>query len=189
MRNEILIDELNTLRTELERKRREAEENGQDGFGGYDPVDPVLDILIDAYVFGTFDANDSLETTIEPDEEDMYATIFRDTADKDFKQRVEEYARTGSVADIMRVAETEVTRDYNEGAVQTAIKSGKDAMKRWETMKDDRVRDTHDYLQGVRVPVEARFYTYDGDNAELPGGFELAENNCNCRCWVVIEPT
>lgn len=53
-------------------------------------------------------------------------------------------------------------------------------------MMDDRVRDTHSYLEGMEVPYNARFYTYDGDSAEAPGMFSLPENNINCRCVVEI---
>jgi uncharacterized protein with gpF-like domain len=58
--------------------------------------------------------------------------------------------------------------------------------KRWRTMNDDRVRDTHDYLEGMVVPFSERFYSYDGDSAEYPGGFALPENNINCRCVVEV---
>ena len=187
MRNELLIDELNNIRADLTDRVRIARERGEKGIDVQYAVDTVLDLLIMAYAFGSDDANDALGTDVEPDGNEMYETIYRKVADKDFRDRVAEYAVAGSVDDIMRVAETETTRDYNDAAVQTAIRSGVPAMKRWQTMKDDRVRDTHDYLQGIRVPVEARFYTYDGDSAAEPGGFTLAENNCNCRCWLTIE--
>jgi hypothetical protein len=53
-------------------------------------------------------------------------------------------------------------------------------------MQDDRVRDTHDYLEGMVVPFSSRFYTYDGDSADYPGGFTLPENNIGCRCVVEV---
>jgi hypothetical protein len=49
-------------------------------------------------------------------------------------------------------------------------------------MDDDRVRDTHMFLEGVEVPMGERFYTFDGDSAMIPGDFALPENNINCRC-------
>lgn len=58
--------------------------------------------------------------------------------------------------------------------------------KEWMTMMDDKVRDTHDYLEGMKVPLDAMFMTFDGDQAEAPGGFELAENNVQCRCWLKL---
>lgn len=51
-------------------------------------------------------------------------------------------------------------------------------------MEDDKVRDTHDYLEGMSVGIDEEFYTYDGDHALYPGGFENAQNNVNCRCFL-----
>ena len=59
-------------------------------------------------------------------------------------------------------------------------------MKQWQTMRDGRVRDTHSYLQSAMVNLDDKFYTFDGDSALYPGGFELPENNVNCRCWIVL---
>jgi hypothetical protein len=50
---------------------------------------------------------------------------------------------------------------------------------------DNRVRDTHFYLEGMTVDINDKFYTYDGDSAYRPGGFEKAENNCGCRCLLM----
>ena len=84
---------------------------------------------------------------------------------------------------ILRVLETEGHRIYNEGGFARAGDCGA-KYKQWQTMADDKVRDTHSYLSGVKIPIDEKFYTYDGDSALLPSGFELAENNVNCRCWV-----
>ena len=51
-------------------------------------------------------------------------------------------------------------------------------------MMDDKVRDTHSYLQSKKVPIGEEFFTYDGDSALYPGGFKSAENNVNCRCFL-----
>ena len=60
--------------------------------------------------------------------------------------------------------------------------------KQWRTMEDERVRDTHVYLDGVKAASDERFYTYDGDSARFPGDFSKAQNNINCRCWIDIVP-
>jgi hypothetical protein len=49
---------------------------------------------------------------------------------------------------------------------------------------DDRVRDTHDPLEGVTVDWDEEFYTWDNDHAPYPGAFEKPENSVNCRCWL-----
>ena len=84
---------------------------------------------------------------------------------------------------IAKVIETEAHRMYNNGSRDRALKAGA-KYKKWMTMGDDRVRDTHDYIAGERIPIDERFYTYDGDSALMPGGFDAAENNVNCRCWL-----
>lgn len=69
-------------------------------------------------------------------------------------------------------------------AVSYSEETGLVPHKVWQTMRDDRVRDTHQYIEGVEVPIDAWFYTYDSDMARFPGDFELPENNCNCRCEI-----
>lgn len=54
--------------------------------------------------------------------------------------------------------------------------------KKWRTMKDDRVRETHWYIDDWEVPMDGTFVTIDGDTARFPGDFSLPENNVNCRC-------
>ena len=56
--------------------------------------------------------------------------------------------------------------------------------KVWATMEDERVRTTHEFLDGVGVPLDTLFFTIDGDSARYPGDFTKAENNCGCRCWL-----
>lgn len=88
---------------------------------------------------------------------------------------------TNLLDSIIRIAETETHRDSNEAALETAINGGA-TTKTWLTMADDRVRDTHIYLENVTVGIDEDFYTYDGDHAPAPGLFSLPENNINCRC-------
>ncbi len=87
--------------------------------------------------------------------------------------------------DLIRKAETETHRDANTAALETAKKAGA-KNKTWVTMLDDKVRETHAYLEGMTVPIGDDFYTYDGDHAPAPGLFDLAENNVNCRCELVF---
>ena len=56
--------------------------------------------------------------------------------------------------------------------------------KVWATMEDERVRETHNFLDGVSVPLGTLFVAIDGDSARYPGDFTKAENNCSCRCWL-----
>ena len=103
---------------------------------------------------------------------------------KTFRDRITE---DSTVDEVERIIDTESHRDYNTGVYEAAKASGiLGLQKQWQTMRDNRVRDTHDYLLGMKVGLDDRFYTYDGDSALYPGGFELPENNVNCRCWVIL---
>lgn len=92
--------------------------------------------------------------------------------------------------EIQRVVDTEYHRMYNTGAYDTATEmenEGYPVMKRWITMGDDRVRDTHSYIDDELVPLDEEFYTYDGDSAMFPGDFSNPANNINCRCICTYE--
>lgn len=110
-------------------------------------------------------------------------SIFRKFDGKDFTDRVREYAELGQASEILRVVETDGNRVYNTGGVEGAKSVGAES-KTWRTMLDDRVRESHDYLEGTTVGIDEKFYTYDGDSARYPGDFELPENSINCRCWL-----
>lgn len=110
-------------------------------------------------------------------------SIFRKFDGKDFTDRVREYAELGNANEILRVVETDGNRVYNTGGVEGARTEGA-KNKTWNTMLDDRVRDTHDPLQGVTVGIDDKFVTWDGDEARYPGDFADPSNNVNCRCWL-----
>lgn len=82
--------------------------------------------------------------------------------------------------------EAEANRCWNTGFIEAG--KGEDGLlKTWETMGDDRVRLTHDYLEGKTIPFDEEFITIGGDSAMAPGMFEDATNNCNCRCWLTYK--
>ena len=156
-----------------------------------DRIDEILDMLIMAYVFGTEDADEELTVTESVVTDEMYAAVWKTIADKNWEQRVREYFDdpNGTVDDIMRVVETDTNRIYNDAVLNVGTKvaeSGTAVSKTWNTMLDDRVRDTHDYIESVTVPIDRRFYTYDGDSARYPGDFTLPKNNINCRCSITL---
>lgn len=150
--------------------------------GEYDE-DTVLDLLIMSYAFGHDNANEMLDLDNEVDSEKMLASIYKDIAGEDYTERLEKSLKN-DFDGLQRLLETEVTRNYNQAIFDCAIESGLYPKKRWETVLDDRVRDTHDYLEGVEVGLEEPFFTYDGDSAMFPCDFSLASNNVNCRCSI-----
>ena len=151
-----------------------------------DIIDEMLDLFLLAYAQGNAVTSENLSFDWTPTVDDAMETVDKEVAGKTWRQRVEEYfSNNGSVDDLVRIAETEVHRDANEAALSTAKRAGA-TQKTWMTMMDERVRDSHQYLEMMTVGIDEDFYTYDGDHAPAPGLFDLAENNVNCRCELVF---
>ena len=163
-------------------------------------VDVVWDFLEYCYVLGLRAATEEvgqLAEDVKPflpkdyddltDDEKKVADreIFRKFDNKDFQDRVNQYAELGNAADIIRVVETDGNRVYNYGGLNGATKAGA-KYKTWETMMDEKVRDTHSFLEGIKVPIQDKFVTYDGDEADIPCGFSNPASNVNCRCWLTF---
>lgn len=168
-----------------------------------DRIDEILDILLMEYIYGNEDANEMLgiavdwsDTTItlgteayRIDQDRMNDAINAVIADKTWKERVRDWYESGNGTpdDIIRIIETESHRVYNDSILDVGEQAEADTggvTKTWFTMADDRVRDTHEPLEGVTVPYHERFYTFDNDSAMAPGGFSDPQNNINCRCSI-----
>ena len=162
-------------------------------------VDVVWDLLEYLYVLGYRTATEEVGDLAEDarpflpnDYDDLDGakkteadkTIYKKFDNKDFRDRVSQYAELGNAGDIIRVVETDGNRVYNTGGLN-AVK-GVAKYKTWNTMEDERVRDTHFFLSDITVPVEDKFVTYDGDEADAPCGFTDPSNNVNCRCWLTF---
>lgn len=191
------FEQLETLRSELE----------DDFSGGIEErkrnkkrrIDEILEMLIIAYMFGNESGNYMLSGETAPTQDDeelpipirvdsMNGSIFRKIADKTWEERVSEYLddEAGTVDEIIRVVDTDLNRVYNDSILDVGERADGTVMKTWVTMMDERVRDTHDYLQSTSVPIDSRFYTFDGDSARYPGDFTLPQNNVNCRCRISL---
>lgn len=104
------------------------------------------------------------------------------------KQRLKDHLlnRDGA-SSIERLMNTEWHRMTNEGINGFGNLYGMpNITKHWVTMRDDKVRDTHDYLEGTEVPFNEDFYTYNGDHAPFPVMFGVPEEDVNCRCIVEL---
>ena len=155
-----------------------------------DIIDELLDLFLLAYADGATATNIELGLDAMPSVDAMDAAVNRVIAGETWRERVNGYYESGgNLYDIRRIAETDATRIYNEGALDAVVANNATATasKRWVTMMDDRVRDTHEYLEGMIVPYDADFYTYDGDHAPAPGMFSLPQNNINCRCIIEVK--
>lgn len=151
-----------------------------------DIIDELLDLFLLSYAMGNSVTNDNLSSDWMPPVDEVMSTVNEKVAGKTWRDRVSEYFRNGgTVDDIVRIAETETHRIANTAALNTAKRGGA-TQKTWATMLDDKVRETHDYLEGVTVGIDDDFITYDGDRASAPGLFALAQNNVNCRCELIF---
>ena len=188
------FDELNTFRQMVTRYKTEPLTQSEREKQREDIDDYIEFLLIEAYVYGNVQAMQDLGLLdLDPkdliDEDEMRRVIDEKIADKTYKQRIEEYLddENSTIDDFQRVAETDATRVYNAGVVDGGKASGvPGVMKQWITMEDERVRSTHEYLQSMTVPLDADFWTWDGDHARAPGLFALPENNINCRCTLSL---
>lgn len=173
-------DELNEIRTRIEGTAVTAED-GVKTYSREKLIDIVYEFLEMSWTMGVDNVNENLSTSFAPQDAEMRSEINRKIAGKDYKERLTEYAEKGDIESIMRVVDTDSHRLLNTASYSTAKKAGA-RYKTWVTMEDDRVRDTHAYLQAITIPIDDYFVTYDGDKALRPGDFELPENVINCRC-------
>ena len=180
------MDELNRVDSEIRERFGNESLQKRDKRDEEDIIDELLDLFLLAYAMGNSVTNDNLSSNYEPSVDDVMKVVDAEVAGKTWRERVEDYFSSGGTgADIARIADTEMHRIANTAALDTAKRAGA-TNKTWVTMMDDRVRDTHDYLEGETVGIDDDFYTYDGDHASAPGLFELAENNVNCRCELLF---
>lgn len=82
-----------------------------------------------------------------------------------------------------RIARTEVLRSSNFASTAAYEISGVVPEREWVSTPDDRVRETHDKMDGQRVAIDEPFTLPDGGGSAMyPGDFGLAEEDINCRC-------
>lgn len=117
---------------------------------------------------------------------DRYDTMARRIAkslDGDYKKAV-------------RIVRTEAGRVREAGHLESgkeindALKDGTTNMrmvKKWVTMKDGRVRDTHSSMNGVTVAMDEEFELPSGVKTMAPKQSGVAAEDINCRCFVKYE--
>ena len=155
-------------------------------------IDDLLSMLILAYNAGMDATAQNLDADLSVDLDALEDALYTSIDGKTFEQRVQEYVLAQDMAGLSVVAASEYHRLYNagayDGAQQFVLTQGLGITKRWVTVRDDRVRETHRYLEGMSVDVDEEFYTSDGDHAPYPGAFRKAKNNVGCRCIVIYDP-
>ena len=167
------VDELNALRGDLERYK-----------GDKGKMRELLDDwLLLAYADGKTDVEDQLRGESKASVDRIRDVMYAKVGGKTVLERLEEDKELDDIEDLYLLFANERNRVYNTAANDTA-KTLEAKYKTWNTMKDPRVRDTHDYLEGMTKPMNEPFYTYTGDSAQHPGAFGVAEQDINCRCWL-----
>lgn len=178
-------DELNLLRSSAEDLLREYRKS-HDRKAVNRWCDYMEFVLCLVYAYGWRDAEEIVGIVPFKDGLDDKA-VNLDIKGETWRDRIYEQLDADSIDGILRIIDTEAHRDYNTGVSDAGEESGVSGIKKqWLTMLDEKVRDTHSYLEGVVVNLEDKFYTFDGDSARFPGDFSLPENNVNCRCGIAL---
>jgi hypothetical protein len=155
-------------------------------------TDDVLSFLINAYKLGIANASIMLDYSLSVNVNLMEYAIYQTIDGKDFADRVAAHVIARDLQGLQTLVESEYHRVYNaavhDGATTYVDEGNLGVSKTWYTVRDDKVRETHSYLEGRTVSLEEEFFTFDGDHAPYPGGFTKAENNVNCRCIVKLQP-
>lgn len=178
------FDEINKLMSESAKET----ENSDTKARARKIADDLLSILILSYKYGVSEVEKALNVDVEDDIDEMYEIIFCKIDGKTFEDRVEDHIEEEAQGRLKNLAESEAHRVFEAAGFNTARKAekqGRHIGKYWDTMQDLRVRETHVYLQGAVVGLNEEFYTFDGDHAMYPGGFQNVENNAGCRCHVI----
>ncbi len=150
--------------------------------------DDILDFLLDMYLLGFLSTG--LPDIGEPDPARIRAVLYQEIAGENIIDRILKHIEEDSAPLFGMLIESEAHRVSEQGgrdAAKNCERAGHGVFKIWNTMEDDRVRATHDYIQGYRAPIDVPIYTFDGDYAQCPGGFQNVENNAGCRCWLTYE--
>ena len=164
-------------------------------------INIVNEHLEDGYLEGYASVGYMLKDDVNRQPDIAKIIVARDkiVAGENINDRLRAYFESHDVEAIMAVFTTEYHRMYNTGAEDRAkdvektlvdagllgiLAVGSLVQKKWVTVGDDKVRDTHISISGQTVPLSESFVANDGDTAMFPGGFSKPQNNVNCRCTI-----
>lgn len=176
-------DEINALESKAEAAQTRYKNGDKDAIDNF--IDEVTELFEMDYMLGVQDASWQIGKSIDPDYRSMADAMTMKIDGRDYVERINDYIKGGTPYDIARVIATDAHRIYNT-AMYDGAKKGGATLKTWHTMLDPKVRDLHDYLEGVTVGIDDEFYTYNGDHSLYPGQFGIPEEDINCRCWVTF---
>lgn len=182
------IDEINALKDKL---KPHFEEEGKGRIKSRkdceDILDEMLDLFLLSYANGIESVNVDAPRRFEPTTDDIESTVYEKIQGRTWEERVWDYYENGGDIDrIMEIVRTEAHRDANAASYTAAEKTGA-KRSRWNCMMLENSRDTHVYLNGVTAPIGGYYYSFMGGQTLYPGQWGIAEEDCNCLCWLTYE--
>ncbi len=107
---------------------------------------------------------------------DTYTTMAQNLEDKFGKE----------LNNPLRIARTEAHRvqEYTKYETMREIGQKVQLTKTWRTMKDERVRHSHQAMEVVEVGLDEEFTLPSGVTCQYPRDSGYPEEDINCRCWV-----
>ncbi len=92
------------------------------------------------------------------------------------------------IGNTVRIARTEGARVLEDSKYQAfediADNESVQVFKVWHTMGDEAVRDTHQLMEGIKVPYDDEFTLPSGATCLYPKSTGIAAEDINCRCYV-----
>lgn len=92
------------------------------------------------------------------------------------------------IGNTVRIARTEGARVLEDSKYQAfediAENESVQVFKVWHTMGDEAVRDTHQPMEGIKVPYDDEFTLPSGATCLYPKSTGIAAEDINCRCYV-----
>lgn len=102
----------------------------------------------------------------------------------DIAKKVRDIFRQAKKTRSRMIGDTTATGAFGFAAL-SAMQDAGVLEARWLTERDLKVRPTHQAMEGQTRPVGTPFTSPSGAMALYPGGFGIAEEDCNCRCALV----
>lgn len=116
---------------------------------------------------------------LSPEVIDVLVARYRDNA---LKLR----GNTVAQAEIKAATHAAQMEAYDQAIANGQIMES-DLEKMWRSRRDDKVRDTHEHLDGVAIPFRSRWLSSSGASLNYPGDPEApAEEIVGCRCRMIV---
>lgn len=150
-------------------------------------LDDIIEDMFGVFLLSYMRGNNLTNPDHKPTLKTVMQTIDDEVQGKTWRERMRDHFNEGgTIDDVKRIIETEAHRDANTAAYKAAKAAGC-TMKTWNAVMDERTRDTHAYLNGVTIPIDAEFYSFRGGSTMFPGQWGIPEEDVNCRCWLTYK--